>query len=359
MIIGFTGRIAAGKETLKDFFIKKGFDYFTLSQMLIEEMEKKGIPITRNNLQNYGDMLRKKQGAGVLMEIFLKKINPNGNHIIDGIRNPGEVIELKKHNSILIAIDAPQKSRFERLLKRAKPSDPKTWEEFLKVDDRDFSDKDNPLGQQVGKCMEMADFTIINDGNVEDLKKKIEEVWNRIQSRNNIKERVSIFIDGSNFYHSLKNLNISKIDFQKLIDILLNNRDLVSIKYYNASLDISVDKNRYWKQQKFFNYLRKIPFFEVILCKMRKIRKSNRTIDFEVKGDDVHLTVDLISGAYENIYDTAILVSGDEDFVPAIKKVQQLSKKVENAYFISSSSNALKNISNKSVCISNFIKELI
>ena len=69
--------------------------------------------------------------------------------------------------------------------------------------------------------------------------------------------------------------------------------------------------------------------------------------------------VDLISGAYESIYDTAIIVSGDEDFVPALKKVQKLGKKVENAYFIGSSSNALKHASNVSVCINNFIKEII
>jgi len=359
MIIGFTGRIAAGKETLKDFFMSEGFDYFTLSDILKEEMEREGIPITRNNLQDYGDMLRKKNGTGVLMEIFLKKIDKNKDHIIDGIRNPGEVIELRKHKSFLIAVDAPVKLRFERVLRRGKLSDPKTWEEFLKVDARDFYDKENPDGQQVGKCMEMADFIIMNDGTVENIIKKIEDVWKEIENRNNKKERVSIFIDGSNFYHSLKNLNISKIDFQKLIDILVNNRDLASIKYYNASLDISIDKDKYWKQQKFFQELGKIPLFEVILCKLRKIRKSNRAIDFEVKGDDVHLTVDLISGAYENIYDVVILVSGDEDFVPAIKKIKQLNKKVENAYFISSSSNALKNISNKSICINEFIKNLI
>ena len=46
-----------------------------------------------------------------------------------------------------------------------------------------------------------------------------------------------------------------------------------------------------------------------------------------VKGEDVHLVVDLVSGAYENLYDIAIIVSGDEDFVPAIKAVQEKAKK--------------------------------
>ena len=54
----------------------------------------------------------------------------------------------------------------------------------------------------------------------------------------------------------------------------------------------------------------------------------------DVKGDDVYLAVDLVSGAYENLYDTAIIVSGDEDFVPAIQKAQKLGKKIINAFQI-------------------------
>ena len=42
-------------------------------------------------------------------------------------------------------------------------------------------------------------------------------------------ERVSIFIDGSNLYHSLKSLGIQKINFQKLVDRLIGNRQLVLV----------------------------------------------------------------------------------------------------------------------------------
>jgi len=47
-------------------------------------------------------------------------------------------------------------------------------------------------------------------------------------------ERVSIFIDGSNLYYSLKDLGVSKIDFQKLTEMLRKGRLLVSVFYYNA-----------------------------------------------------------------------------------------------------------------------------
>lgn len=171
-------------------------------------------------------------------------------------------------------------------------------------------------------------------------------------------ERVSIFIDGSNFYHSLKKLNIKEIDFTKLINILVNNRELVDIYYYNASLDISINPKRYWEQQKFFDMLRKIQRFKVILCKMRKHKLSDESFYFDVKGDDVHLTLDMLSGAFKNLYDTAIIVSGDEDFVPLVKYVQDLNKKVENAFFKATSSNALKRICNKSISLNEIVSRI-
>ena len=165
MIIGLTGRIGARKETLTQFLREKGFKYLETSKLLTEELEKRGLPITRKNQQDLGDELRQKAGAGALMKIFLNKINLNGNYIIDSLRNAGEVKFLKENvkDFILIAIDAPQKLRFERILERNKSSDPKKWDEFLKVDNRDFFDETNPFGQQVGKCMEIADYKIIND----------------------------------------------------------------------------------------------------------------------------------------------------------------------------------------------------
>jgi len=57
---------------------------------------------------------------------------------------------------------------------------------------------------------------------------------------------------------------------------------------------------------------------------------------------------DLIKGAFKNTYDTAILVSGDGDFVPAVKIVQEEGKKVENIYFKKSASTNLKQNCDKS-----------
>ena len=172
------------------------------------------------------------------------------------------------------------------------------------------------------------------------------------------KERVTIFIDGSNFYHSSKKLDvIDKINFQKLINELVGNRELMKVFYYNSPLDISVNPKIYWKQQKFFDMLRKIPKVEVILCKQRKVNRDGKLI-YEVKGDDTHLVSDLVGEAYENLYDTAVIVSGDEDFISPIKRVRRLRKKIENAYFSSSSSFNLRNACDMSVHLNKILSKI-
>src|SRR4030042_7035785 len=130
MRIGLTGRIASGKETLTDFLRKKGFIYFETSKVLIEELEKRGLEINRWNMQNLGDELREKDGPGAIMKLFLKKTEPGKNYIFDSLRNAGEAEFLKDNvkDFILIAVDASQKIRFQRVIERNKPTDPKTWE---------------------------------------------------------------------------------------------------------------------------------------------------------------------------------------------------------------------------------------
>jgi uncharacterized LabA/DUF88 family protein len=163
-------------------------------------------------------------------------------------------------------------------------------------------------------------------------------------------ERIAIFIDGSNLYHSLKKIN-EKIDFDKLIKNLVGIRELTNVFYYTANLNIGEDEKRYWEHKKFLEELKNIPKFNVVLCNLKKINLEDGKFKYVIKGDDARLIHDFIVGAYENLYDTAIIVSGDEDFEPMIKTAQKKGKKVGNAYFRSSSSSLLRNSCNFSICI--------
>ena len=167
-------------------------------------------------------------------------------------------------------------------------------------------------------------------------------------------ERISIFIDGSNLYHSLKRYKI-KAKFQDIIEILGKGKDVVNIFYYTALLDKSFDEGRYFEHQKFLEKIKKIPNFNVVLCNLRRTILKDGSVNFAIKGDDIHLANDLIKGAFKDEFDEAIIISGDEDFVPAIKTVRELNKKVTNAYFPKSSSYLLRRCCDDSI---NLRKEL-
>ncbi len=168
-------------------------------------------------------------------------------------------------------------------------------------------------------------------------------------------ERVAIYIDGSNLYHSLRRYKIKR-KFQEIIEVLGKGKDIVNIFYYTASLDKAFDEERYLKHQKFLEKLKEIPNFNVVLCNLRKTTTKDGSIKFAIKGDDIHLANDLIKGAFKDEFDEAIIISGDEDFIPAIKTVQELNKKVINAYFPKSSSYLLRRCCDSSI---NLRKELI
>ena len=158
-------------------------------------------------------------------------------------------------------------------------------------------------------------------------------------------ERVAIFIDGRNFYHSTKNLENKgyKIEFQKMINELTGDRELVKVFYYNALLDRNHNLEKYNRHKKFLDELGKIAKFEVILCDWRKITNKDGSCRYDIKGDDVRLAHDLLMGAFNDLYDTAIIISGDADFIPVIKTIRErFGKNVGNGYFRRTSSYKLR-----------------
>ena len=186
MIIGLTGSLAAGKGVVSDFLKEKGFVYLSLSDELREIAKEMKVELTRKNLQDLGNFLREKHGAGVLAEHVVNKIKNQKYElaIVDGIRNPAEIEILKKlKNFFLVSVDATQEKRFQRLVERNRESDPKTWDDFLAVDNRDKGVGESDTGQAVGKCMEQADFELINSGTLDEVKEKVKELYEDIERK--------------------------------------------------------------------------------------------------------------------------------------------------------------------------------
>jgi uncharacterized LabA/DUF88 family protein len=191
------------------------------------------------------------------------------------------------------------------------------------------------------------------------MKIKIKELNNEKMKNKNKKERIMIFIDGSNFYYSTFKKG-KKIDFGKLVKELSSGRKLVQAFYYVAPLDIKIDEEKYWKHQRFIEILNNIPNFEVVLCTLKKLKAKDGSYVYLVKGDDVKLSNNLLMGAVENLYDVAIVVSGDEDFVDSINIIRKkYGKKIGNAFFSKSSSENLRKACDFVINLDKIINKII
>lgn len=170
-----------------------------------------------------------------------------------------------------------------------------------------------------------------------------------------------IFIDGSNFYHCmLQTVHTADFNIEKLAQKLCGKeRTLVRVYYYNAPLDRNMDPEKYKKQQQFFEKLKRTPAVEVILVKLHRRVDENGRVSYVVKGDDIHIGVDMVKYAYLDAYDTAILVSGDGDFFPAVRAVKEKGKRVENAYFMCAHSSLLRQECDRSIKMDDFADEIL
>ena len=147
-----------------------------------------------------------------------------------------------------------------------------------------------------------------------------------------MEERVMIFIDGSNLYHSLKkNCGRTDLDIGKFANKLLAKRQLTRIYYYNARVGLKEEPERYKQQNAFFNSVNAIPYTELRLGRL--VYTNWPSVPPYEKGTDVQLTTDMITHSFKNNYDVGILVAGDNDFVSAVQAVKDNGNHIEVALF--------------------------
>jgi len=132
-------------------------------------------------------------------------------------------------------------------------------------------------------------------------------------------KRFSIYLDGSNFYFSVKKKFRCKIDIEKFCKKLSEKGNLIAINYYIAPIKRLDNPEMYVEQQKFFEKLRQIPKLKIIFGRLEK-RKRDGRVYFVEKATDVNLALDLVLDAQADIYDEAFLVSNDGDYSGAVKQ---------------------------------------
>ncbi len=156
-------------------------------------------------------------------------------------------------------------------------------------------------------------------------------------------DKIAIFIDGNNLYHRLKEIPLtsprSSLDYNALALLLAGREKIVARRYYIGAVREEAGNPRSSKlmaaQQRFVSKLQREKW-AVVFGQLLKTGDS-----YHEKGVDVQIAVDLLVGAYEDLYDRAVLVSSDSDLIPALTKVRAKGKKVEYVGFSHAPSHAL------------------
>lgn len=145
-------------------------------------------------------------------------------------------------------------------------------------------------------------------------------------------QRVGVFVDVQNMYHSAKNLYNSRVKFNEILKEAAAGRKLIHSVAY-------VIESKSKEEQKFFEALSK-QGFELKIKALQVYPSGFKKADW-----DVGLVIDAIKMAPQ--LDVVVLVSGDGDFVPAVEYLQYHGNKVEVMAFGKTSSGKLKEVADE------------
>lgn len=181
-------------------------------------------------------------------------------------------------------------------------------------------------------------------------------------------DRAIVFIDGNNWYHSLRDLgldDLGRLDYAKVSLKLLGPRTWIATRYYIGRVPQTGDPSLYADQRRFLSSLEATdpristhlgrleprpvddPAARALLSYLANLktridsvvyhdliriaRDHSNTTTLVEKAVDVMIAVDMVMMAKEGDFDAAYLLSADGDFTPVVDAVRSLGRKVYGA----------------------------
>lgn len=178
-LLALVGMPGAGKTEAVEYIASKGWPKVYFGGIVYEEMDKAGIEITPESQQAFREQLRAQKGKDYIARRAIEEIRKliaAGQHniVLDGVYSWSEYKALKHefhHEFGVVAVVAPKHIRHHRLANR--PKRPFTEEEAIH---RDFTEIENI---EKGGPIAIADHYVVNDGSLENLHKKIDDIMQR------------------------------------------------------------------------------------------------------------------------------------------------------------------------------------
>lgn len=145
-------------------------------------------------------------------------------------------------------------------------------------------------------------------------------------------DRVIFFIDGFNVYHALANRKYSKykwLNYKKFAECFISPKKEViqEILYFTAYAHWNKKKH---ERHKMYVQALKFHGIHIVFGKFKKVTREcradckKRYETFEEKETDVNIAIYLMKKAFQDEFDTAYIISGDSDLVPAVENIKSM-----------------------------------
>ena len=166
-VIVLSGPPGSGKAAVGHMLEERGWKLFSLGDVVRSEVASRNLEATPSNIGLVAQNMRDELGPAIVMERLLPDIEVAVEHnhvVIDGLRQIEELERLQSSQPrmIVIAVDASESQRRERINSRLRP------------DDGNFDEREaREWGWGLEIVMQLADLTIKNDGTEDDFKASI------------------------------------------------------------------------------------------------------------------------------------------------------------------------------------------
>ena len=173
-VIAFVGFPASGKSVASEIAARMNIPVVVMGDVIREEVSRSGLPLSDENLGSMGDELRRKEG----MDAIARRCVPGIKNLeadvvmVDGVRGIAEVSSFREEfgdDFLLVGVEASERTRYERMVSRARSDTLESFEEFRKRDERE-----ERWGLE--HAMRAADITLVNEGSLDDFKVKIKDL---------------------------------------------------------------------------------------------------------------------------------------------------------------------------------------
>ncbi|MFH1667845.1 MAG: AAA family ATPase [Candidatus Komeilibacteria bacterium] len=184
-IVGMTG---SGKSEVADYFVNHGYTYVRFGQITLDEVREKNLEPIEENERPIREKNRKEHGPAAYAILNMPKFEAGlakGNVIGDGLYSWSEYKYLKEkfgEDLVIIAIYAAPETRYARLADRRSRYVEDDKMKYRSSSPEQAKSRDYAEIENIEKAgpIAMADYTILNEGSLVELKSQIKETYRKI-----------------------------------------------------------------------------------------------------------------------------------------------------------------------------------